>query len=151
MTSIASPVSPAHPGQELAAVGGLAARLGGDGAQAAHRPAREPGGAGMERRHGPVHRHLAEPAGVMQPLAEPHDAAEAVDHPKPVAGRRADQQAAIVGAEVERRESGPGLARRCGAVGVIAHPSILSLRHMGIMAPGAAPAARPIQREQAAR
>ena len=51
---------------------------------------------------GPVHRLLAERAGCADALAEPDDAREGIDDPKAVAARLGDQQAAIVGAEIER-------------------------------------------------
>ena len=78
---------PLHPGQELAAVGGAAAGLGGDGAQPAHRAAGQARGAGVQRGQGALHRGFAERAGVVQALAQPDDAGEAVEHAKAVAGR----------------------------------------------------------------
>ena len=104
MTPIRSPVSCLTRAQELRAVGGAAAGLGGD---RPHRPTgrrARPGGAGVQRGDGPVHRGCAESAGAVQPLAETDDAGETVEDAKPVARRRADQHAAIVGAEIERGE-----------------------------------------------
>ncbi len=95
---------PPHEGEEFRAIFGPAAGFGGDGAQAAHRAAREAGGTAVQRRHGAVHRHLAEQAGLLQALAEANDAAETVENAEMLADGRTDQQPAIVGAEVERRE-----------------------------------------------
>ena len=58
--------------------------------------------ADAQRRDGAVDRGVADTAGRRDPLAEPDDARERIDHAKTVAGRTGDQQAAIVGAEVQR-------------------------------------------------
>ena len=58
-----------------------------------------------------VDRGIAEPAGRRHSLAEPDDARERVDHPEAVAIRARDQEAAIVGAEIERRVSSPRMCR----------------------------------------
>ena len=55
-----------------------------------------------KRRQRPLHGFGAELAGAVQPLAQPDDAAEAVEHAEPVARWRCHQHAAVVGAEVER-------------------------------------------------
>ena len=47
-------------------------------------------------------RRFAQPAGQRDALAEPDDAGKGVDHAEAVAGRTRHQQAAIVGAEIER-------------------------------------------------
>ena len=52
-----------------------------------------------------VHRLVAEPARLRQPLAEPDDAAEGVDHHEVLVRGPRDQQAAVVGAEIDRRIS----------------------------------------------
>ena len=69
--------------------------------------ARQTGGAAMQGRHGAFHGVLAQSAGMVKPLAQPDDAAEAVDHTESIAGRGADQQAAVVGSQVERGEGRP--------------------------------------------
>ena len=53
-------------------------------------------------------------AGAMQPLAQPDDAAEAVEHAEAVARGRRHQHAAVVGAEVEGSEGRAGKPPRLG-------------------------------------
>ncbi len=117
--------------QEFLAVGGAAAGLGGDRPQRPHRPPRQPRGAAVQRRHCPVHRRLAQSPGVVQPLAKSDNAGKTVEHAKAAAGRRADQHAAVVGAQVERREGRrrePDLIqRRCG--GKLDHDRAFVARH----------------------
>ena len=57
----------------------------------------------LERGDGALDRGVADAAGRRDALAQPDDPRERIDHAKSVAGRTGDQQAAIVGAEVERR------------------------------------------------
>ena len=96
-----------HPGEKGGSVRGAAARLRGDRVEAAHGAPGELVRAGDERGNGAVHGALGKAAGRREPLAEPDDAAEAVHHAKRAAiGRRGDQQAAIVGSEVERGVGG---------------------------------------------
>ena len=113
-----SPVSACDPGEELGAVGGrrqasvATARMPRTGRRASR------AAQACERRDGAVHGASDEPAVAAQPLAEPDDAAEAVDHAEAGIGRGADQQPAIIGAEVDRREGaarpgGPVLLCRC--------------------------------------
>ena len=69
---------------------------------------------------GPLDRGLAQAVRVAEPLAETDDAREGVDDPEAVRGRLGDQQAAIVGAEVEGRIGAApartaGRSRRIGA------------------------------------
>ena len=65
--------------------------------------------ADAQRGDGAFDRGLADAAGRRDALAEPDDPRERIDHAKAVAGRTGDQQAAIVGAEVERRiDAGSG-------------------------------------------
>ena len=100
-----NPVSLMRAGQELSApLAAAAARFGRDRAHRAHRPAGQPRGAAVQGGDRAVHRGRAEPPGMVQAFAETDDAAEAVQHAKPVPGRRAHQQPAVVGAQVERRE-----------------------------------------------
>ena len=53
-----------------------------------------------------------QPPGLRQALAEPDDAGKAVEHAKAVLVRAGDQQAAVVGAEVERRIERPARPAR---------------------------------------
>ena len=66
-------------------------------------------GANMQRAQRAVHRSIAQPPGLRQPFAQPHHPAEGIDHGKIFARRPRDQQAAIVGAEIDR---GIGLTGR---------------------------------------
>ena len=59
--------------------------------------------ANAQRVDRPHHGGIAQPAGDRHAFSQPDDARERVDHAKAFAGRPRDQQAAIVGAEVERR------------------------------------------------
>ena len=82
------------------------------------------GGAGVQGAECAFHGRIGELAGMMQALAEADDAAEAVEHAKPVAGGGADEQAAVVGAQVECREhrgSAIGAVRRLCGVGELVH------------------------------
>ena len=97
----------ADDGEELGAVLGGAASFRGDQAGAGHRPVAHLVPADSERRHRAGDRGIGQPPGRRDALAEPDDAGKRVDHTKAVAGRPRDQQAAIVGAEVE---GGVGLA-----------------------------------------
>ena len=96
---------------ELRAVLGRAAGLGGDQPGAGDVAVGELGAADLERLDGADHRRLAEAAVGADPLAEPDDAREGVDDAEAVVARRGDQQAAIVGAEIERGVERP--RRRC--------------------------------------
>ena len=98
------PVSCLHPDGKSAAVGGATAGLGGDRAQPPHGPPVQARGAGVQCAQRALHRDRAELTRAMQPLAEPNDAAEAVEHAEAIARGGGDQHAAVVGAEVERGE-----------------------------------------------
>ena len=88
---------------ECLAVLGGAAGLGGDEA-GAHNAARvHLVAADLQRLDRALNRRLADAARGGNALAEPDDAGECVDDAKAVAGGPGDQQAAIVGAEIERR------------------------------------------------
>ena len=63
--------------------------------------------ANLQRAQRAVHRFVTQPPGLGQPFAQPHDSAESVNHDKVFPLRARDQQAAIVGAKVDR---GKGLA-----------------------------------------
>ena len=68
--------------------------------------------ANAERGDGALDRGLADAAGRRNALAEPDDPRERIDHAKSVAGRTGDQEAAIIGAEIERRiDAGLGSRR----------------------------------------
>jgi hypothetical protein len=97
---------------EVAAVDGSAAGLGGDGAGQRDVAPLQFLGADRERGHRPVHRRVGDPAASRQPLAEPDHPREGVDDDESVLGRASDQEPAIVGAEVERPVSVPGGAER---------------------------------------
>ena len=71
-------------------------------------------GADLQRRHGALHGRLGQPAGLAQALAQPDDARIGVDDAEAAARRRGDQQAAIVGAQVERGVEPSDAARRRG-------------------------------------
>src|SRR5262249_25849493 len=82
-------------------------------------------------------RRLADAAGGGDALAEADDAGKSVDDAEPLAGRAGDQQAAIVGAEVERRIG----CARLALLGTVAPvPPILAAT------PAAARPPRPIPR-----
>ena len=105
-------------GEEFRAVGGTAAGLGGDGREPLELPRREPGGAGGERADRPIHGRCPQRAGPFEVFAEADHATEAVEHGESAAGWRADEQAAIVGPEVEGGEGRPGgAADRRGQAG----------------------------------
>ncbi len=61
-----------------------------------------------ERRDSAVHRGIAQPAAGAKPFAKADDARKGVDHGEPALARSRDEQAAIVGAKIERAI---GLAR----------------------------------------
>ncbi len=68
---------------------------------------------------------------MVQAFAEADDAGEAIQYAKALAGRGADQQAAIVGAQIERREN-----RRPAIVTVLCCCSVGELVHRLGLAPG---------------
>ena len=100
-----------HALDEIAAVDGAAAGLGGDRARQRRPPAAQFVGADRERAERPLHRRVADPAAGRQALAEADDPREGVDDDESVLGRPRDQQAAIVGAEIERAIGVPGRTR----------------------------------------
>ena len=100
----------AHAVDELAAVGGDPARLGGDQARARHAAPPHLVGADLERLDGAAHGGIGEMAGAQHAFAEANDAGEGVDDEKAAARRPCDQQPAIVGAEIESP-----VDRNCGA------------------------------------
>ena len=99
-----------HPVDELAAIGGDPARLGGDQARARHAAPPHLVRADLERVDGAVHGGVGQMAGAQHPLAEANDAGEGIDDEKAAARRSCHQEPAIVGAEVERPVN-----RNCGA------------------------------------
>ena len=56
----------------------------------------------LKRGDGALDRRVADAAGRRDALAQPDDPRERIHHAEPVVGRAGDQQAAIIGAEVER-------------------------------------------------
>ena len=105
------PVSLLDPLDEILAIGRLAAGFGRDRAGEMDIAPPQLVGADVQRAQRPVHRRLAQPPGLRQPFAEPHHPAEGIDHGEIFARRPRDQQAAIVGAEIDR---GIGLTGRPG-------------------------------------
>ncbi len=93
---------PRHPRDERVRVGRRAGTPRWRWRARRHRPRRQAVGAGLQGIDGTVHRRRAELAGLLQALAQPHDPAEAVEHAEAPAGRRAHEQPAVVGPEVER-------------------------------------------------
>ena len=73
-------------------------------------------GAHLEGGDGAALGRIRQAARAGQPLAQPHDAGEGVDDLKPVPHRLGDQQAAVVGAEVQRRVDAIGGGRAQGGV-----------------------------------
>ena len=113
----------AHAREEFPAVLGDAAGFRGDEARAAHLGAAELGGADFERIERARHGRLREAPRLANALAKADDAREGIDDAEAAARRAGEQQAAVVGAEVERAVDAVGtrvasLARgRRGAVG----------------------------------
>ena len=97
---------------EVGAVGRTAARLGRDRAGEVDVALLQLFRADVQRAQCPVHRRVGQAARLREAFAQPHYAAERVDHHEMLARRPRDQQTAVVGAEVDR---GIGLAvERCG-------------------------------------
>jgi hypothetical protein len=87
--------------EELGTVLGGAAGFGSDQPGAGHGPVAHLVPAHAERRNRAGDRGVGQPPGRRDAFAQPDDPGERVDHAKAVAGWPRDQQAAIVGAEVE--------------------------------------------------
>src|SRR5690348_9796290 len=66
----------------------------------------------LERIDGALHRGIAQPPGDREPLAQPDDAGKAVEHPKTLFVWARDEQAAIVGAKVQRSVHRPSRSSR---------------------------------------
>ena len=83
---------------------GHAAGLGGDGGQALgiNALAHQTLGAQGQGVIGPIHRPVVQAAGARQAFAQTHDPAEGIHHAKAIARRARDQQAAVIGPQVER-------------------------------------------------
>jgi len=90
-----------HPVGEFLSVGGAAARFGRDRTRNRYVAAPQFVPADPERRHRAVHRRGRQAAGLRQALAQPYDARKSVDDGEAVISRASDQQAAIVGAEID--------------------------------------------------
>ena len=97
----------AYLGEEIGAIRGTPARLGGDIAAPCDLALVDLAGADPQRLYRARHRRCGEGAGRGQALAKPHDPRKRVDDAKSAAGAARDQEAAVVGSEVER-----GIARR---------------------------------------
>ena len=93
------------------------AGFGGDQPGAGDLAIGELAGADLEGLDRAVHRRFAEPAGLADPLAQPDDAGKRVDDAEAALARHGDQQAAIVGAEVEGAVEERGLAPGLGLRG----------------------------------
>ena len=92
----------AHTLDKTLPIGGAAAGFSGDRTREVHIAAAQFLRAHVERAECPVHRFIGEAARQREPFAQSHHATEGVDHGKVLAGRARDQQAAIIGAEVQR-------------------------------------------------
>ena len=97
------------PLDEMAAVDRAAAGLGRDRAGEADPAALQFLGADAQRGDGAVHRGFGQLAGRRHALAHAHHPRKGVDHGEAVIARAGDEQAAIVGAEIDRAI---GVARR---------------------------------------
>ena len=96
------------PGHELGAIGGAAAGFGGDGARAGDVMRGDLLGADFERFDGARHRRFGKPAARGEAFAQADDARERIDDAerrgrRPLGAAPRHQQAAIIGAEIERR------------------------------------------------
>ena len=100
-----------HLCQELGTVGGDAAGFGGDKAGAAHFCAVELGGADFQRLVRACHGGRRQLPRLPHALAQPDDPRERVDNAEAPARRTRQQQAAVVGAEVEGAVDGVAIAR----------------------------------------
>ena len=103
------------PLDEMAAVDRAAAGLGRDRAGEGDAAALQFLGADRKRGDGAVHRAFRKLAGGRHSLAEADDAREGVDDGEALVGRARDQEAAIVGAEIDRAISvagGPAPGRK---------------------------------------
>lgn len=96
------PGFPVHALEELAAVGRLPTCLGGDQAIAVDIVHHQLGRGTPRAPPRPVHRLFRQAPGQRQPLPQPHDTGKGVDDVERLAGRARHQQAAVVGAEIER-------------------------------------------------
>ena len=102
----AEPVADAR--EELSAVLGDAAGFRGDEARAPHLGAAELGGADLERIQRARHGGFRQPPRLADALAEADNAREGIDDAEAAARRAGEQQAAVVGAEVERAVNAVG-------------------------------------------
>ncbi len=87
---------------ELIGIGSRAAGFGGDQPQPPGLAIADLVAANAERGDGAVDRRLADGTGRRDPLAEPDNPRERVDHAEAVPGGTGDQKPAIIGAKVER-------------------------------------------------
>ena len=101
-TSSAIPTSLAHAVEEIAAIFGQPAGLGRDQARAGDAAVAHLVAADAQHLDGAPDRRFPEPSGGGDALAQPDDSGKRIDDAEPVMGGAGHQQAAIVGAEIER-------------------------------------------------
>ncbi len=95
----------AHTRQQHIGIGRPAAGLGGDGPEPHAGMAADALGTDDEGIHGPRDCGLGQKARLRHALAQPHGTGEGFDHPEaPTTGRDRDQQTAIVGPQIDRRQ-----------------------------------------------
>ncbi len=116
-----------HPVHEAVGIRRRAAGFGGDQTQAFGPLRLDLVAADAEGGDGAVDRGVADAAGRRDPLPEPDDARERVDHAKAVTGRTGDQQPAIVGAKVQRGIDAGCRRRRMARAGRATVAQLLSL------------------------
>jgi hypothetical protein len=92
----------ANPFDEFLSVAGPAACFGGHGTRQCHAATAQFIAANAQGAQRALHRRIRQAPGLRQSFAKAHDPAERIDHDKAVARRPRDQQAAIVGAKVDR-------------------------------------------------
>ena len=146
ITSSRMPVSAATRSRKPSAFERRAAGFGRDQPQALGLPGPDLVAANAQGGDGAFDRGLADAAGRRDALAEPDDPRERIDHAKAVAGRTGDQQAAIVGAKVQRRidagssrrqPDAPRISAACAAdpAGRHAAPAVVSAQPKAVAKP----------------
>ena len=101
----------AHAVDEAVTIVGAAAGLSGDGAGQAHATALHLGGAELEGLDGAVHRFGGQTPALRHALAEANDAGKRVDDLIAAGALPGDQQATVIGAEIQRGHNLTGLSR----------------------------------------
>ncbi len=121
----------AHAFEELPAVLGDAAGFGGDEARTAHLGAAELGRTDFERIERARHGRLRQPPGLADAFAETDDAREGIDDAEAAPRGAGEQQAAVVGAEVEGAVDAVGARiaiRARGGSGAVGAAAVVSDR-----------------------